>query len=66
MAFATQYPVGEGRIAVDQAVRILEKKPYMKLAQPIPAIIDKGTMKSIDMSVVLAPKSWSPVYSVKQ
>lgn len=64
-AFATQYPVAEGRIAIDQAVRILEKKPVMTFVQPVPAVVTKATEGSINMSLVLAPTSWTPVYAFK-
>ena len=64
-AFATQYPVAEGRIAIDQAVRLLEKKPVMAFVQPIPAVVTKGTEGKVNMSLVLAPTDWTPVYSVK-
>ncbi|MGA0560940.1 TMAO reductase system periplasmic protein TorT [Ancylobacter sp. VNQ12] len=65
LAFATQYPVGEGAIAIDQAVRLIEKKPVMSLVQPVAAVIDKSTVPNLQMDLVLAPASWSPVYSVK-
>jgi len=65
-AFATQFPVGEARIAVDQAVRILEKKPFMTLVQPLPVMVTQDTMNKIDLSLVLAPSDWTPVYTVKQ
>lgn len=65
LAFATQYPVGEGAIAIDQAVRLIEKKPVTALVQPIAAVIDKTTVPKVQMDLVLAPASWSPVYSVK-
>ncbi|MVT66088.1 TMAO reductase system periplasmic protein TorT [Bradyrhizobium pachyrhizi] len=65
-AFTTQYPVIEGRVAIDEAVRILDKKPFLRLVQPIPGVIDKASMDKMDMSTVLAPASWSPVYTVKQ
>lgn len=65
LAFATQYPVGEGAIAIDQAVRLIEKKPVMVLAQPEAAVIDKTTVPKLQMDLVLAPASWTPVYSVK-
>lgn len=65
LAFATQYPVGEGAIAIDQAVRLIEKKPVMSLVQPVAAVIDKTTVPNVQMDLVLAPASWSPVYSVK-
>ncbi|WGD31112.1 TMAO reductase system periplasmic protein TorT [Ancylobacter sp. WKF20] len=65
LAFATQYPVGEGAIAIDQAIRLIEKKPVMSLVQPVAAVIDKTTVPNLQMDLVLAPASWSPVYSVK-
>lgn len=65
LAFATQYPVGEGAIAIDQAVRLIEKKPVTALVQPVAAVIDKSTLAKVQMDLVLAPASWSPVYSVK-
>jgi len=65
MAFATQYPVLEGRVAIDSAVRILEKKPYMKYAQPIPDMIDTADLSKINMSLVLAPADFKAEYSVK-
>ena len=51
---------------LDEAVRILDKKPFIRLVQPIAGVIDKGTMDKMDMSTVLAPAGWSPVYSVKR
>jgi protein TorT len=66
LAFATQYPVLEGRVAIDTAVRILEHKDYIKYAQPIPSMIDKGDLDKINMSLVLAPASFKAEYSVKE
>lgn len=65
LAFATQYPVLEGRVAIDTAVRILEHKPYMKYSQPIPDMIDKTDLSKINMSLVLAPADFKADYSVK-
>ncbi|MGY4425593.1 TMAO reductase system protein TorT [Bradyrhizobium sp. JR6.1] len=65
LAFATQYPVGEGAIAIDQAVRLIEKKPVMSLVQPVATVIDKTSAPKLQMDLVLAPASWTPVYSVK-
>ncbi|HEX7922388.1 MAG TPA: TMAO reductase system periplasmic protein TorT [Bradyrhizobium sp.] len=65
LAFATQYPVGEGAIAIDQAVRLIEKKPVMSLVQPVATVIDKMSVPKLQMDLVLAPASWTPVYSVK-
>jgi periplasmic protein TorT len=65
LGFATQYPVLEGRVAIDMAVRALEKKPLMTFVKPIPDMISKSSVDKIDMSLVLAPANWKPVYSVK-
>jgi periplasmic protein TorT len=64
LAFATQYPVLEGRVAIDTAVRILEHKPYMKYSLTIPSMVDKQDLSKIDMSLVLAPASFKAEYSV--
>jgi len=65
MGFATQYPVLEGRIAIDMAVRALEKQPVMRFARPIPDMIAKSNLDRINMSLVLAPASFRPVYQSK-
>ena len=48
LGFATQYPVMQGRIAIDTAVRVLEKKPYVKSAKAIPDMIAKSNMDKIN------------------
>uniref|UniRef100_UPI002FE0156B substrate-binding domain-containing protein n=1 Tax=Pseudoxanthobacter sp. TaxID=1925742 RepID=UPI002FE0156B len=65
MGFATQFPVLEGRVAMDQTVRVLEKKPVMPFVKPIPVMISEANAKDVNMSLVLAPADWKPVYSVK-
>lgn len=63
--FATQYPVLQGRVGIDMAVRALEGEPVMSFAMPVPEVITKDTVASINMDLVLAPASWSPVYTVQ-
>jgi protein TorT len=46
-------------------VRLIEKKPVMSLAQPLASAVDKTTVPKLQMGLVLAPGSWTPVYSVK-
>ena len=65
LGFATQYPVLQGRIAIDTAVRVLEKKDYVKSAKAIPDMISKSNLDKIKMSLVLAPADFKAVYSVK-
>jgi protein TorT len=64
LGFATQYPVLEGRVAIDMAVRALEGAELMTFAKPIPDMIATATVDKIDMTQVLAPADWTPVYSV--
>jgi len=65
LGFATQYPVLQGRIAIDTAVRALEHKPYYKSMEAIPDMIAQSNLKSINMGLVLAPADFKAVYSVK-
>jgi len=65
LGFATQYPVLQGRIAIDTAVRALEHKDYYKSLMAIPDMIAKSNLKSINMGLVLAPADFKAVYSVK-
>ena len=64
LAFATQFPVLQGRIAVDMAVRALEHKSVLAFAMPQPAIVTTDTLANIDLSTVLAPAGFEAVYSV--
>ena len=43
-----RFTVVQGKIAVDQAVRILEKKDYLKHVGPKLFIIDKSNVDSFD------------------
>ena len=64
LGFATQFPVLQGRIAVDMAVRALEQKPLMSFAMPSPVMVSKDTVSSLDISTILAPRGFEAVYSV--
>ncbi|SOD96248.1 TMAO reductase system periplasmic protein TorT [Caenispirillum bisanense] len=62
--FATQYPVLQGRIAVDMAVRALEGAEVMAFAQPVPEVVTRKTADAINLDLVLAPADWRPSYTV--
>ena len=66
LGFATQYPVLEGRIAIDTAVRILEQKQLHQV-RPDYSVDDRASRISakINMSLVLAPADFKADYSVK-
>ncbi len=64
MAAPTDSAVIQGRVAIDQAVRILEGKPYLKHVGPKIYVIDKSNIGSFDYASSLAPENWKPVFNV--
>ena len=66
LGFATQYAVINGTIAVDQAIRAIEKKPMMTFVKPIPDMVTKETLPQINLALSFAPADFKPVFSVKQ
>ncbi len=64
MAAPTDSAVVQGRISIDQAVRILEGKPYLKHVGPKIYVIDKSNINSFDYASSLAPADWKPVFTV--
>lgn len=63
-SFVTLWPVLEARMAVDQAVRALEKKPTLKSSMVIPITVTSKNIEKLDLSLIFAPVTWRPVYSV--
>jgi protein TorT len=70
----TEQPVMTFRIAVDNAVRLLEKKPIKQGSErnaPKPLLAcgpkagDAANMDTFDSSTSFAPKGWKPVTTVK-
>ncbi|MGH7049472.1 MAG: TMAO reductase system periplasmic protein TorT [Acetobacteraceae bacterium] len=64
LAAPTDSAVIQGRIAIDQAVRILEHKPYIKDAGPAIYLIDKSNVNSFDKPTSLAPDGFKPIFNV--
>ena len=60
----TDSAVIQGRISIDQAVRVLEGKPYLKHVGPKIYVIDKSNINSFDYASSLAPADWKPVFTV--
>lgn len=54
----------QGRIAVDQMVRILEGRPYHKRVAMKLNIVEQQNMREFDRSTTLAPNGFRAVYSV--
>lgn len=64
-ATVTESPVMEARIAVDTAIRILEKKEHFTHLLPTMTVVTKDNIGSLDLTRTFAPADWAPVYSVE-
>lgn len=64
LAAPTDSAVIQGRIAIDQAVRILEDKPYEKHVGPALYVIDSTNIDTFDRGSSLAPDSFKPTFTV--
>jgi protein TorT len=56
--------VVQGRIAIDQAVRILEGKDYIKHVGPKIFVVDPENIGDVERTSILPPEGFSPVFSV--
>lgn len=56
--------VVQGRIAVDQAVRILEEKEYTKHVGPKIFVVDPENINDVPRQNILPPDGFRPVFSV--
>jgi periplasmic protein TorT len=65
LAAPTDSAVIQGRVAIDQAVRILEGKDYLKHVGPALYVIDKSNIETFDRSSSLAPDDFKPTFSVE-
>ena len=64
LAAPTDSAVIQGRVAIDQVVRILEGKDYLKHVGPQLYVIDKSNIGSFDYNSSLAPADFKPTFSV--
>jgi protein TorT len=60
----TDSPVIQGRIAVDQLVRLLEHKPCLKNVGPRVFIVDSRNADTFDHSASMAPSGFRATYAV--
>src|SRR5690606_35332711 len=51
-----------GRIAVDQAVRLIEKKDVQRNIGPVGKVYQKADTETLDIDSVLAPRTFRPVF----
>ena len=66
MASPTDSTVIQGRIAVDQLVRILTNKPYAKHVGPIIYVLDIDNIQQFDRKSMLAPSGFRATYTVNR
>jgi periplasmic protein TorT len=65
LAAPTDSPVIQGRIAIDQAIRILEGKDYLKHVGPALMVVGQDTVKTFDSTSTLAPEGFKPGFRVE-
>ena len=65
LAAPTDSAVIQGRIAIDQVVRILEGKDFVKHVGPALYVIDSKNVDNFDKGSSLAPDDFKPTFSVK-
>jgi protein TorT len=65
LAAPTDSAVIQGRVAIDQMVRILEGKPYEKHVGPALYVIDSNNVNSFDKGSSLAPDDFKPTFGVE-
>ncbi len=54
------------RIAVDQTVRALEGKPFVKHVAPKVIVVDRENIRAFDESSTLPPRGFRPIFSVNE
>jgi periplasmic protein TorT len=64
LAAPTDSAVIQGRVAIDQMVRILEGKPFEKHVGPALYVIDSKNINSFDKESSLAPDDFRPTFNV--
>jgi protein TorT len=57
--------VNQARMAIDLAIRALEKKDHQIHVAPQLIVIDKTNIDTFPVRAALAPDGWSPIFSVK-
>ena len=64
MGAITDSTVMQVRMAIDQAVRILEGYDYIKDTGPEIFIVDGSNVNTYDRDAMLPPKGWDPIFKV--
>ncbi len=62
LAAPTDAPVVQGRLSINQAVEVLEGRPFLKHAGPQIRMVDQQNWSSIEIGDSLAPPTFSPTF----
>lgn len=65
LAAPTDSPVVQGRLAIDQAVRLLEGLPVVRQAGPRIVVVDQANLDGLAVENSLAPASFAPTFVVE-
>jgi periplasmic protein TorT len=65
LAAPTDSPVIQGRVSLDQAVRLVEGNIQYKQVGPVIQVISKDNIKDFDAETTLAPNGFKPVFAVE-
>ena len=64
VAAPTDLQAVQARMSVDLAIRLLEKKPYLKHVGPKVIVIDQKNIRKFDVTTSLPPRGFRPIFSV--
>lgn len=65
LAAPTDFPVKQGRLGIEQAVRVLEEKLTIKHIGPAIKLVDSDTVDDIGTEGSLAPATFAPTFAVE-
>ena len=66
MAAPTDQPALQARLAVDLAVRILEKQDYLKHVSAPVLLVDRDNVNRFDVGSSLPPPGFRPIFSTTE
>ncbi|WP_199231674.1 TMAO reductase system periplasmic protein TorT [Azospirillum sp. TSO35-2] len=64
LAAPTDQPLLQGRISIDQAVRVLEGRPVPSHVGPEVILVTRDTVDGIDLAASLSPPDFKPTFGV--
>lgn len=65
LAAPTDAPVLQGRLSIDQAVDLLERRPVARHVGPVIRIVDRASLAERDVDDSLPPSSFAPLFRVE-